>query len=147
MEFRVVPADAPDPTTPPHFLVLPGITPLPAEARSRPLALIELESNVHDGPSEAVLGNVEGGTAVHRHWADDVTENPSLGDTELWEFYNVTADAHPMHVHEVAFEVVNRQAIEFSEEGHANIHPVGEPRGPEPWESGFKDTAVIGYPE
>ncbi|MGH8732125.1 MAG: multicopper oxidase domain-containing protein, partial [Burkholderiales bacterium] len=51
----------------------------------------------------------------------------------------------PMHVHEVAFEVVNRQAIEFDEEGHTSIHPVGEPRGPEPWESGFKDT-VIGYP-
>jgi spore coat protein A, manganese oxidase len=145
MEFRVVPAVAADPTTPPQFLALPTITPLPAEARSRPLALIELESNVHDGPSEAVLGNVEGGTAVHRHWADDVTENPSPGDTELWEFYNVTADAHPMHVHEVAFELVNRQAIEFDEEGHTNIHPVGEARGPEPWESGFKDT-VIGYP-
>jgi spore coat protein A len=145
MEFRVVAAVAADPTTPPQFLVLPAITPLPAEDRSRPLALIELESNVHDGPSEAVLGNVEGGTAVHRHWADDVTENPSRGDTELWEFYNVTADAHPMHVHEVAFEVVNRQAIEFGEEGHTNIHPVGEARGPEPWESGFKDT-VVGYP-
>ena len=145
LEFRVVPATAVDPTTPPQFLVLPAIAPLPAETRSRPLALIELESDVHDGPSEAVLGSVEGGTAVHRHWADDVTENPGLGDTEVWEFYNVTADAHPMHVHEVAFEVVNRQAIEFDEEGHTNIHPVGDPRGPEPWESGFKDT-VIAYP-
>ena len=145
IQFRVVDAVAADPSTPPQFLVLPAITPLPAEARSRPLALIELESNIHDGPSEAVLGNVENGSAVHRHWADEVTENPSRGDTEVWEFYNVTADAHPMHVHEVAFEVVNRQAIEFDEEGHSNIRPVGEPRGPEPWESGFKDT-VIGYP-
>ena len=30
MEFRVVPAVAPDPTTPPQFLELPPITPLPA---------------------------------------------------------------------------------------------------------------------
>jgi spore coat protein A, manganese oxidase len=45
----------------------------------------------------------------------------------------------------VAFEVVNRQAIGFDEEGHTNIHPVGEPRGPGAWESGFKDT-VIAYP-
>ena len=29
MQFRVVPAVAPDPTTPPQFLVLPAITPLP----------------------------------------------------------------------------------------------------------------------
>jgi spore coat protein A, manganese oxidase len=145
LEFRVVPSPTGDPTTPPRFLVLPPVTSLPDADRTRPLALIELESNVHDGPSEAVLGNVEGGTAEHRHWADPVTENPGLGDTEIWEFYNVTADAHPMHVHEVAFEVVNRQAIEFTEEGHANITPVGEPRDAEPWESGFKDT-VIAYP-
>ncbi len=145
MEFRVVPAASADPTTPPMNLVLPALAPLPAETRSRPLALIELESNVHDGPSEAVLGTVEAGTAVHLHWADAVTENPDAGDTEVWEFYNVTADAHPMHVHEVTFEVVNRQAIEVDEDGRSNVHPVGEPRDPEAWESGFKDT-VIAYP-
>ena len=136
---------ASDPTTPPRSLVLPPIAPLPDASRTRPLALVELESNAHDGPSEAVLGTVVDGTAEHRHWADPVTENPGLGDTEVWEFYNVTADAHPMHVHEVAFEVVNRQPIEFSEEGHGNITLVGEPRDAEPWESGFKDT-VIAYP-
>ena len=37
-----------------------------------------------------------------------VTENPAVGATEVWEFYNTTGDAHPMHVHEVVFEVVNR---------------------------------------
>jgi spore coat protein A len=69
-----------------------------------------------------------------------------VGDTEVWEFYNLTADAHPMHVHEAAFEVVNRQAVEFSEEGHSGITAVGDPRGPEAWESGRKDT-VIAYPD
>jgi spore coat protein A, manganese oxidase len=107
--------------------------------------LIELESSVHDAAEHGLGRPVVDGTAMHKHWADDVTENPSLGDTEVWEFYNVTADAHPMHVHEVAFEVVNRQPITFSEEGHSDITPVGEPRGPEAWESGFKDT-VIAYP-
>jgi FtsP/CotA-like multicopper oxidase with cupredoxin domain len=50
-----------------------------------------------------------------------VTENPNVGDTELWEFYNFTADAHPMHVHEVVFEVVDRQslAVDVDEEGEA----------------------------
>ena len=38
-----------------------------------------------------------------------MTENPQVGDTEIWEFYNFTADAHPMHVHEVVFQVVDRQ--------------------------------------
>ena len=145
MQFRVVPAIGSDPTTPPRFLVLPPIAPLPAPVRSRPLALIELESNAHDGPSEAVLGRVEDGTAMHQHWGDEVTENPALGDTEVWEYYNLTADAHPMHIHEVTFEVVNRQAITFSEEGNAGIAPVGDPRPPEAWERGLKDT-VTAYP-
>ncbi|HET7089601.1 MAG TPA: multicopper oxidase domain-containing protein, partial [Anaerolineae bacterium] len=147
MEFRVVPAVAPDPTTPPQFLVLPAIAPLPAETFTRPLALIEMMSNVHDGPSEAVLGNVDGGMAMHKHWADPVSEIPNVGDTEVWEFYNFTADAHPMHIHEITFEVVNRQAITFTEDmGHiSDVTPVGVPRGPEAWESGPKDT-VISYP-
>jgi FtsP/CotA-like multicopper oxidase with cupredoxin domain len=52
-----------------------------------------------------------------------------------------------MHVHEVTFEVVNRQALELNDDGEAAqpVALVGEPRLPEPWESGFKDT-VIAYP-
>jgi FtsP/CotA-like multicopper oxidase with cupredoxin domain len=149
MEFRVVPAVGPDPTTPPQFLALPAITPLPAETFTRPLALIEMMSEVHDGPSEAVLGNVDAdGMAMHKMWGDDVSENPNVGDTEVWEFYNFTADAHPMHIHEITFEVMNRQAITFTEDedGHiSDVEPVGEPRGPEAWENGLKDT-VISYP-
>ena len=45
-----------------------------------------------------------------------VTENPAVGATEVWELYNATADAHPMHIHEVAFEVVNRQDIVVDED-------------------------------
>ncbi len=102
----------------------------------------------HDGPTEAMLGNVdESGMPMHQMWSDPITENPQVGDTEVWEFYNFTADAHPMHVHEVAFEVVNRQALELNAEGETAV-PVqfaGDPRPPEAWESGFKDT-VIAYP-
>jgi len=102
-----------------------------------------------DGPAEAMLGTVDpnDGMPTHRMWMEPVTENPSVGDTEVWEFYNFTADAHPMHVHEVTFEVVNRQALITDEEGMATMPAelVGDPRPPEPWESGFKDT-VIAYP-
>ncbi len=149
MQFRVVPAIAPDPTTPPMYLTLPPIAPLPVEQATRKLALIEMMSNIeaHDGPSEAMLGHLDAdGYPMHQMWSEPVTENPMVGDTEVWEFYNFTADAHPMHVHEVTFEVVNRQALE-SEDGETvpPARPVGDPRPPEPWESGFKDT-VIAYP-
>ena len=60
MQFRVVPAVAPDPTTPPQFLVLPAITKLTG-GTTRPLALLELASEFTDGPAEARLGIVEGG--------------------------------------------------------------------------------------
>jgi FtsP/CotA-like multicopper oxidase with cupredoxin domain len=149
MEFRVVPDLAPDPTTPPQFLVLPAITPLPAPVTTRKLALIEMMSEVHDGPSEAMLGNVDSnGIAVHKMWADPVTENPNVGDTEVWEYYNTTADAHPMHIHEITFEVVNREELVLDADTDEPVQPLqltGTITLPESWETGFKDT-VIAYP-
>lgn len=148
MAFDVVPAVAPDPTTPPQFLLLPPIPPLPVESATRRLALIEMMSMYHDGPAEAVLGQVDDfGVPVHQMWSDPVTENPAVGDTEVWELYNFTADAHPMHIHEITFEVVNRQALVTGEEGETlpPVELVGDPRPAEPWESGTKDT-VIAYP-
>lgn len=148
MEFRVVAATSRDTTTPPRFLKLPKIKALPPEKTTRPLALIEMMSMHHDGPAEAMLGHVDAdGMPVHQMWMDPITENPEVGDTEVWEFYNFTADAHPMHVHEVTFEVVNRQSLVTNDDGEteAPARLVGDPRPPEPWESGFKDT-VIAYP-
>ena len=65
-------------------------------------------------------------------WGDAVTENPVVGDTEIWEIHNFTEDAHPIHVHLVQFQVVDREKN-------------GVVRDPETWESGYKDT-VIAYP-
>jgi FtsP/CotA-like multicopper oxidase with cupredoxin domain len=64
----------------------------------------------------------------------NVTEMPTLGSTETWEMYNFTVDAHPIHLHLVRFEVVDREVI-----GVPGVMP------PQPWETGFKDT-VIAYP-
>lgn len=92
---------------------------------------------------EAVLGTVENGLTVGHSWTDPVTENPGVGDTEVWEFYNTTADAHPMHVHELAFEVVNREGLVM--EGDDVVQSVkldGVVTPPQPWESGVKDTVV-----
>jgi FtsP/CotA-like multicopper oxidase with cupredoxin domain len=154
MQFRVVPAVGVDESTPPQFLQLPAITPLPAETVTRPLALIEsmgmghdAEGNDVEGPVEALLGEVIDDVPEERLWMDPVSENPAVGATEVWEFYNTTGDAHPMHVHEVVFEVVNREALETGDEDEV-IEPIqltGDITLPEPWESGFKDT-VIAYP-
>jgi FtsP/CotA-like multicopper oxidase with cupredoxin domain len=95
-----------------------------------------------EGPVEALLGIVDAGAAVERLWMDPVTENPGIGDTEVWEFYNTTGDAHPMHVHEVAFEVVSREGLVLDEAGEV-AQPVqldGVVTPPESWETGVKDT-------
>jgi FtsP/CotA-like multicopper oxidase with cupredoxin domain len=153
MQFQVVPARAPDPTTPAPFLQLPPVTPLPPATATRPLALLEeMSMDVPDAPAETLLGTVSGTPAsapavwVKQMWSDRVTENPALGAVEDWEFYNATADAHPMHIHEVLFQVLDRQAILVDEAaGTVQVDPASTPRPPEPWESGFKDT-VIAYP-
>jgi spore coat protein A, manganese oxidase len=163
MQFRVVPAVAPDPTTPAQFLVLPPVAPLPAATITRPLALIEKMGEGFDaggeeveGPVEALLGTVgpdsidpatPAGVWTERLWMAPVTENPAVGATEVWEFYNTTGDAHPMHIHEIVFEVVNREGLVLDSDGEV-LQPIqldGNITSREPWESGFKDT-VIAYP-
>ena len=153
MQFRVVPAMAPDPSTPPQYLVLPAAPALPPETVTRPLALLEeMSAFFDDAPAETLLGTVTGdpnvapGVWTKRLWMEPITENPAVGATEVWEFYNATGDAHPMHVHEVAFEVVNRQDISVVEvTQEVQVVPGSVPVLPEPWETGYKDT-VIAYP-
>ena len=60
-------------------------------------------------------------TAIHMHWMDEVSENPAIGAIEIWEIHNFTEDAHPLHIHHVQFEIVER--------GDAK----GVSRGPEAW--------------
>jgi spore coat protein A len=157
MQFRVKAATNGDPTTPPLDLNLPA-APFPGSAdATRAVSLNEEESEtvrvsededgniVLDceaeepepdifGPTAALLGTLnQDGSGNPLLWSDDITENPALGATEIWEMHNFTEDAHPIHIHQVHFEVVNRE-----DEG-------GNVRGPEDWETGYKDT-VIAYP-
>jgi FtsP/CotA-like multicopper oxidase with cupredoxin domain len=114
------------------------------------------------GPKEALLGQVdltgEDPEGIPLKWTDttgastpvrvtmadgvtvkmiNVTENPTVGNTEDWKMYNFTADAHPIHLHLVRFEVLGRTLLD-------GVTP--SPNGSlQPWESGFKDT-VISYP-
>jgi FtsP/CotA-like multicopper oxidase with cupredoxin domain len=50
---------------------------------------------------------IEGATA----WHSPTTENPALDETEVWEVYNVTGDSHPIHLHLVHFQVLERREI------------------------------------
>ncbi len=43
-----------------------------------------------------------------------LSEVPAEGETEIWEIINLTADAHPIHLHLVQFQLLNRQAIDVN---------------------------------
>ena len=140
MKFTVVPLASRDTSVPPDQLRLPTFTPLGPASTTRGVSLNEEDSAVLEGvgPRAALLGTLDAsGHPVHLGWDDPITEHPALGATEIWELHNFTEDAHPIHVHEVQFQVVNRQPFEPSQ---------GPPRPPERWETGYKDT-VIAYPE
>ena len=147
MRFDVVAATSQDTSTPPQFLQLPKITNLTGGTRRKVALIEELSGGFPDAPVETQLGIVSNGALVAKDWDDPITENPTLGSTEIWEMFNATADAHPIHIHEVQFQLVNRQALELDEDdaGVQSVEPVGTARPPEPWETGFKDT-VISYP-
>jgi FtsP/CotA-like multicopper oxidase with cupredoxin domain len=147
LQFRVKPGKVDDMTTPPKFLQLPTITPLgDTVVYTRKLALLE-KTTVTDEPVEVLLGIVDdnGQRICPKLWEDPVTENPANGTVEIWEFYNGSGDAHPIHVHEVAFEVVERQDIFVDDFDKTQFAPDSVPIPPEPWETGVKDT-VIAYP-
>jgi FtsP/CotA-like multicopper oxidase with cupredoxin domain len=54
-----------------------------------------------------LIGQMEGAIA----WHSPTTENPELDTTEEWNIWNVTGDAHPVHLHLVHFEILRRQEI------------------------------------
>ena len=148
LEFRVGRRVGADLSTPGDNLALPAIVSLPDAVATRRVALLE---HMHgegseEAPTAAMLGVLreeEGHThAVALGWMDEVTENPERGDTEVWEVYNLTADAHPVHVHEVAFEVLGRQDATL-DDGMLSLGAETHP--PLPGETGRKDT-VLAYP-
>ena len=166
-------------TTAPKDLVLPFEHPISQPVNhTRQVSLNELESNVlctdvapdgsvsvvpgstppecagggqAFGPRVALLGTVDttAGTSTPLHWMEPITEDPFLGDTEIWEIYNMTMDGHPIHLHLVRFEVVNRQPLKIDSNTMEPIPVVDEsvaPQAPSAWEIGFHDmvTALPG---
>jgi len=142
MQFRVRNGTVADPTTDPSTLTLPVIPSLGAVTGTQRLSLIEetAENDVppRDIPVAALLGTYAGGVGTPKLWMDPVTENPAAGATENWEIYNLTVDAHPIHIHLVQFKVISREVIG----GGTSIAGQNTPL---PWETGFKDT-VTAYP-
>ncbi len=141
---------------------LPPIERLETDIPARTLTLNEEmteEENPEDMvPVAAMLGTAADGPLP---WSAPISENPKVGDVEMWQIANLTGDAHPIHLHLVMFQVVDRlpfddEAFHEAQEAYLLGRRAGDPpdpmdfvRGdaisPEVWEAGWKDT-VIAYP-
>jgi spore coat protein A len=72
------------------------------------------------------------------HW-DDITEKPILDSTEIWRFINPSGITHPMHMHLVMFQVLDRTPFTMV----ADSLVEGTPQPPHPTERGWKDTVPV----
>ena len=118
--------------------VLPSVlrpvpkTPESAAVKTRPLALVE-NMNMR-GESISMLLN-------RTPWHMPVTENPLLNSIEIWSFINTTDDSHPIHLHLVRFQILDRRRFDpFIYLSTGEVHYTGPAAPPAPEEAGWKDT-------
>jgi spore coat protein A len=72
--------------------------------KTRILTLVEVMGA--GGPVEILLDG--------QKWSAAISEEPQLGTTEEWVIVNPTADTHPIHLHLVQFQLVQRQAFQVN---------------------------------
>ncbi|HLR68032.1 multicopper oxidase family protein [Virgibacillus alimentarius] len=79
----------------------------------------------------------------NKRWVDPVSEKPMLGSTEIWSFMNITDFPHPMHIHLIQFQVLDRRPFDldwYNETGQIKF--TAPAAAPEPNERGWKDTVT-----
>jgi len=112
----------------------------------RQLTLNEIESTISGAPLEALLNNtkwdghqiIENDPPPHTIQTRDdfslsgdyrvptyYSEMPDEGSMEVWDIINITADAHPIHLHLVQFQVLER--IPFDETAYNDEYAASFP--------------------
>jgi len=77
-------------------------------------------------------------------WHMPVTETPRLGSIEIWELVNLTDDTHPIHLHLVRFQILDRRRFDaFQYMNAGTLRYVGPLMPPEANELGWKDTVRV----
>jgi spore coat protein A len=94
--------------------------------------ILETEGEPCSGTEWLVKSVDSQGNVIGQHW-DELTEFPVLGTTEIWEFENPSNLMHPMHIHLVQFQILERRDL-----------TTGQSIPLEPWEiNTWKDTARV----
>ncbi|RDS81431.1 multicopper oxidase family protein [Dyella psychrodurans] len=132
VEFRVRGHGGRDTSVLPTTLrKVPRIDPASA-TRERILTLNEID----DASGNALTMLLDG-----KRWSDPITENPRQNAVETWSFVNLTGDAHPIHLHLVRFQILDRRPFDlFAWNAHRTLTFTGPAQPPESHEAGWKDT-------
>jgi len=132
MQFRVGrPAARDESSLPSELRPVPKI-PESSAVRTRVITIDEFMSR--GGESMLMLLN-------RSHWSMPITEKPVLNSVEIWTIVNPTDDSHPIHLHLVRFQILDRRRFDgesYKLDGQIRFGGALEP--PEPFESGWKDT-------
>lgn len=113
--------------------------------RVRDLTLNELDHPITGDPVIAQLGVLENGKSDSLNSMDPMTETPTQDSVEIWRIFNLTGDTHPIHVHLVQFQILDRQNLLLDANGNptSTPDPNAPPAPPEPHEAGWKDTVRV----
>jgi spore coat protein A len=135
MQFRVSSKRTPDSTSLPATLRSVARIPEAQAVNDRKLTLADYQDRL--GRSSVMLLN-------GCHWSMPVTEKPVLGTTETWSFVNLTDDSHPIHLHLVRFQVLDRRPFDVNVyQLTGKIVFTGPPVALEPNELGWRDTVRV----
>ncbi|MEC3838709.1 outer spore coat copper-dependent laccase CotA [Bacillus amyloliquefaciens] len=132
MQFRVTkPLKGEDTSRKPKYLsAMPDVT----SKRIHNIRTLKL-TNTQDKYGRPVL------TLNNKRWHDPVTEAPRLGSTEIWSIINPTRGTHPIHLHLVSFQVLDRRPFDLERYNKfGDIVYTGPAVPPPPSEKGWKDT-------
>jgi spore coat protein A len=132
MQLRVAKAKVRDESSLPFVLRPVPKIPEATAVKTRQLTLEEVDDLV--GNSYKMLLN-------GMHWSMPVTEKPALGAIEIWELVNLTDDSHPIHLHLVRFQILDRRSFDLVRYlKEQKVHYTSAARPPDPSERGWKDT-------
>jgi spore coat protein A, manganese oxidase len=132
MQFRVSPTKVSDTSSLPHTL---RPAPKIPESQAVQTRLLTLDEYVNKAGNPVML------LLNASHWNMPVTEKPVLGSTEIWTLINPTNDSHPIHLHLVRFQILDRQPYEpWLFQTKRQLHFLGPPEPPDANEAGWKDT-------
>jgi len=131
MQFRVA-------NSKPSALALPQtLRPVPRTPESQAIRTRRLTLDEVMDPVQQSMGMMLNRTP----WHAPVTEKPVIDTTEIWELINLTEDTHPIHLHLVRFQLLERRPFDvFLYQDKAEMRYVGPPRPILPVEAGWKDT-------